>query len=231
MSNDGRRVERRPRPRLRRHMLLPDLTDSGGTTRHLAVGAGKDGNIYVVNRDSMGKFNAGSNNNLAAAAAGRPAAPAASGRRRPTSTAACTTARRRHAARRSRSAHAKLVSDAVSQSARVFGYPGTSPVDLRPTAPPTASSGRTRTPTRRCCTPTTPATSRHELYNSSQAAGSRDQFGARQQVHHADDRRRQGVRRHHQRRGGVRPAELSRAAGRGQRRQGAGRARILARTP
>jgi hypothetical protein len=28
----------------------------GGTVHHLAVGAGKDTNIYVVNRDSMGKF-------------------------------------------------------------------------------------------------------------------------------------------------------------------------------
>jgi hypothetical protein len=37
-------------------MLLPDLTDSNGTVRHLAVGAGKDGRIYVVNRDSMGHF-------------------------------------------------------------------------------------------------------------------------------------------------------------------------------
>jgi len=38
-------------------VVLPDL-QSGGTTYHLAVGAGKDGNLYVVNRDSMGKFNA-----------------------------------------------------------------------------------------------------------------------------------------------------------------------------
>jgi len=45
-------------------MLLPDLTDSGGTTRHLAVGAGKDGNLYVVNRDSMGKFNASNNSQI-----------------------------------------------------------------------------------------------------------------------------------------------------------------------
>jgi outer membrane protein assembly factor BamB len=42
-------------------MLLPDLTDAANVTRHLAVGAGKDGNLYVVNRDSMGKFNAASN--------------------------------------------------------------------------------------------------------------------------------------------------------------------------
>jgi hypothetical protein len=43
-------------------LLLPDLTDSGGTVRHLAVGAGKDGNLYVVNRDSMGHFSATGNN-------------------------------------------------------------------------------------------------------------------------------------------------------------------------
>ncbi|MBS0379828.1 MAG: immunoglobulin domain-containing protein [Proteobacteria bacterium] len=43
-------------------LLLPDMTDSGGTTRHLAVGAGKDGNIYVVNRDSMGHFSSSANN-------------------------------------------------------------------------------------------------------------------------------------------------------------------------
>src|SRR6202043_2739196 len=37
-------------------LLLPDLTDSGGAVRHLAVGAGKGGNLYVVSRDSLGKF-------------------------------------------------------------------------------------------------------------------------------------------------------------------------------
>jgi hypothetical protein len=38
-------------------LLLPDLVDSTGATRHLAVGSGKDANIYVVDRDNMGKFN------------------------------------------------------------------------------------------------------------------------------------------------------------------------------
>jgi hypothetical protein len=37
-------------------MVLPDLIDGSGNTVHLAVGAGKDQIIYVVNRDSMGKF-------------------------------------------------------------------------------------------------------------------------------------------------------------------------------
>jgi len=42
-------------------LVLPDLTDSSGQTRHLAVGAGKDTNIYVVDRDSLGKFSPGTN--------------------------------------------------------------------------------------------------------------------------------------------------------------------------
>lgn len=43
-------------------LVLPDLTDSTGKPRHLAVGAGKDGNIYLVDRDAMGGFNLNSNN-------------------------------------------------------------------------------------------------------------------------------------------------------------------------
>ena len=43
-------------------LLLPDLVDASNTTRHLAVGAGKDGNLYVVNRDNMGQFNSSKNN-------------------------------------------------------------------------------------------------------------------------------------------------------------------------
>jgi len=38
-------------------MVLPDLMDGQGHVHHLAVGAGKDSNIYVVDRDNMGKFN------------------------------------------------------------------------------------------------------------------------------------------------------------------------------
>jgi len=43
-------------------LLLPDLVDASGNTRHLAVGAGKDANIYVLDRDNMGKFSATANN-------------------------------------------------------------------------------------------------------------------------------------------------------------------------
>jgi uncharacterized protein (TIGR03437 family) len=43
-------------------MLLPTVNDAQGNGRSLAVGAGKDGNIYVVDRNNMGKFSPGSNN-------------------------------------------------------------------------------------------------------------------------------------------------------------------------
>jgi hypothetical protein len=39
-------------------VVLPDLSDGAGHTLHLAVGAGKDSNLYVVNRDAMGRFTA-----------------------------------------------------------------------------------------------------------------------------------------------------------------------------
>jgi hypothetical protein len=42
-------------------MLLPDQTDASGAVHHLAVGAGKDGNLYVVDRDSMGHFDPAAN--------------------------------------------------------------------------------------------------------------------------------------------------------------------------
>ena len=43
-------------------VVLPDMNDNSGTVHHLAVGAGKDQNIYVVDRDSMGKFNPSNDN-------------------------------------------------------------------------------------------------------------------------------------------------------------------------
>jgi Big-like domain-containing protein len=43
-------------------LLLPDLMDSGSMTRHLAVVAGKDGMMFVVDRDNMGQYSAIANN-------------------------------------------------------------------------------------------------------------------------------------------------------------------------
>jgi len=45
-------------------LVLPDMTDSSRRIRHLAVGAGKDKNIYLVDRDNMGKFRAADDTNI-----------------------------------------------------------------------------------------------------------------------------------------------------------------------
>jgi hypothetical protein len=42
-------------------LLLPSLNDANGNPHQLAVGAGKDGNAYVVDRANMGEFNMSSN--------------------------------------------------------------------------------------------------------------------------------------------------------------------------
>jgi hypothetical protein len=38
-------------------LILPAMKDSTGTTRSLALGGGKDSNIYIVDRTNLGKFN------------------------------------------------------------------------------------------------------------------------------------------------------------------------------
>jgi len=43
-------------------ILLPDQTDANGVVRHLLIGAGKDANIYVADRDNMGKINTAASN-------------------------------------------------------------------------------------------------------------------------------------------------------------------------
>ncbi len=44
-------------------LLLPDMIDTNGNTRQLAVGAGKDAVIYLVDRNNLGKFSPATNLN------------------------------------------------------------------------------------------------------------------------------------------------------------------------
>jgi outer membrane protein assembly factor BamB len=45
-------------------VVLPDMMDASGKIRRLAVGSGKDRNIYLVNGEAMGKFNPQGNQNI-----------------------------------------------------------------------------------------------------------------------------------------------------------------------
>ena len=154
-------------------MVLPDLKDNLGNTWHLAVGAGKDQRIYVVNRDLMGKFNTSNDNAIyqeldGALPGGVWAMPAyfnntvyygSVGQPLKAFTIA----------------NAKLGASASSQSPSSFGYPGTTPS--------ISANGITNgivwaienggIGVLHAYDATNLAT---ELYNSNRAAGGRDQF-------------------------------------------------------
>jgi hypothetical protein len=155
-------------------MLLPDLTDSTGTVRHLIVGAGKDSNIYVVDRDSMGKFNAGVNNNYQSLNGVLPggifSTPAyfngavyygsVSGNLKSFTIS-----------------NARLVAAPQSQSAAQFIRPGTAPsVSANGSSNGIVWAHENTSPA--VLHAYDAANLAHELYNSSQAAANRDQFGA-----------------------------------------------------
>jgi hypothetical protein len=156
-------------------MLLPDLTDSTGTVRHLMVGAGKDGNIYVVNRDSMGKFNAGNNSQIwqqlsGALPGGIWSTPAyfngvvyygdVSGTLKAFTISS-----------------ARVVATPQSQSTTQFAFPGTAPsVSANGTSNAIVWAHENTNPA--VLHAYDAANLAHEIYNSNQAAAGRDHFGA-----------------------------------------------------
>jgi PQQ enzyme repeat len=154
-------------------MLLPDLTDSTNTVRHLMIGAGKDGNIYVVSRDSMGKFTAGNNNIYQMLSGVLPggiwSTPAyfngtvfygdVSGTLKAFAISS-----------------AKLAAAPQSQSTAQFAFPGTAPsVSANGTSNGIVWAHENANPA--VLHAYDAANLAHELYNSNQAAGNRDQFG------------------------------------------------------
>jgi len=156
-------------------MLLPDLQDSGGTVRHLAVGAGKDGNLYVVNRDSMGRFNSASNQQIwqqltGAVAPGIWSTPAYFN-------GALYFGPNNGTLLRFAINAARISTSPTSKSSVRFAYPGTSPA---------ISANGTSNAILWAHENTNPAVLHaydagnlaSELYNSAQAANGRDQFGA-----------------------------------------------------
>jgi PKD repeat protein len=157
-------------------ILLPDLTDSTGHTHQLAVGAGKDLNIYVVDRNSMGKFNANSNNIYQEIAAGT---GLISGTEGVFSTPAYFNNTVYYAAvddalKAFSISNARLVAPAGSQTSITYGYPGATPaISANGTSGGIVWAVQNAIPgTLHAYAAGNLAT---ELYNSSQA-GTRDQF-------------------------------------------------------
>jgi hypothetical protein len=153
-------------------IVLPDLSD-GSNTLHLAVGAGKDSHLYLVNRDSMGKFSSSTNNiyqDLAGALPGGVwAMPAYFNNTiyygsvgSPIQAFTIT--------------NAKLLTSATAQTPTSFGYPGATPsVSANGTSNGIVWAVENSSP---AVLHAYSATNLNELYNSNQASNGRDQFGS-----------------------------------------------------
>jgi outer membrane protein assembly factor BamB len=155
-------------------LVLPDLTDGSGQTRHLAVGAGKDANIYVVDRDAMGKFNSGANHiyqeiqgALAGAVFSMPAFfnntvyYGAVGDR----------------IKAFAISNAQLASTPASQTGNTFPYPGATPC-ISASGTNNAILWAVENGSNAILHAYDANNLANELYNSNQASGGRDQFGA-----------------------------------------------------
>jgi hypothetical protein len=153
-------------------VVLPDLTDGTGNVRHLSVGAGKDGHIYVVNRDAMGKFNAGSNNiyqELSGVLGGGIFSMPAY------FNSTLYYGAVGDAIKAFKITNAMLATGPASQTSNTFRYPGTTPsISANGTSNAIVWAAENTTP---AVLHAYDANTLHELYNSNQA-GSRDQLGA-----------------------------------------------------
>jgi len=154
-------------------MLLPDLMDNNGQVHHLAVGAGKDANIYVVDRDNMGKFNPNNNNAIYQELVG--VLPGGVWANPAYFNNTVYYGSVGGPLRAFPISNAMLASSPSSQSATAFGYPGTSPaVSANGTSNGIVWAVENSNPAVLHAYDATNLA--HELYNSNQA-GSRDQFG------------------------------------------------------
>jgi hypothetical protein len=166
-------------------LLLPDLTDAGGTTRHLAVGAGKDGNLYVVNRDSMGHFSASSNNvwQQLTGVLGNLLSNPTTGNGGVWATPAYFNGRLYYGPRNFpllafAITNANLSETPSSNSSVNFPYPGTSPAVSANGAASGIVWAHLNSNPNAVLYAFDATNLANMLYNSSQAAGGRDQFGA-----------------------------------------------------
>lgn len=159
-------------------MLLPDLVDASGNVRHLIVGAGKDRNIFVGDRDNLGKFNqkTADNSNLYqdipnALANGAWSSPAYFN-------GTVYYAGQNDTLKAFPISQAKLATTPASQSAVVFPYPGSTPsVSANGTQHAIVWAVESNQGQLNVLHAYDATNLSKELYNSGQAAGGRDNFG------------------------------------------------------
>jgi outer membrane protein assembly factor BamB len=155
-------------------LVLPDLQDSSNQTRHLAVGAGKDANIYIVDRDAMGKFNPNANNiyqEIQGALAGSVFSMPAYFNNTVYYGAVGDSIKAFAIS------SAKLASSPSSQTNNAFGYPGATP-SISANGTSNAIVWAAENNSNAVLHAYDATNLSHELYNSNQASGGRDQFGS-----------------------------------------------------
>jgi hypothetical protein len=167
-------------------IVLPDLMDNNHMVHHLAVGAGKDSNIYVVNRDNMGKFNPNNDSAIyqeidGALPGGEWSSPAYFNN----TVYYGDTGETMKAFPIS---NAMLATTPSSQTGNTFIYPGRL-LPSPPIKPRTPLSGLSRTATLRSCMPSTLPTCRTSCTTAIRQ--DRAISSGRQQVHHPNHRQRQ----------------------------------------
>lgn len=154
-------------------IVLPDLNDNGGQPHQLAVGAGKDSIIYVVDRNAMGKFHATDTiyQEIHGALAGSVfSAPAYFNQT--VYYGAVSDAIKAFSI-----SNAKLGTTPSSRTSTTFTYPGATPgISANGTGSAILWAVENSNPAVLHAYGATNLST--ELYNSNQAASSRDQFGA-----------------------------------------------------
>ena len=155
-------------------MLLPPLHDAMSTPRSLVVGAGKDSNIYVLDRSNMGKFSPSADaiyQQLSSALPGGVwSSPA-------WFNGTLYYGDQGNPLKAFQFANGFFQTPASSKSAHSFTYPGTTPsISANGTSNAIVWAAENTSPaTLHAYDATNLAT---ELYNSNQAAGGRDHFGS-----------------------------------------------------
>jgi len=156
-------------------LLLPDQTDSTGTTRHLMLAAGKDTNLYLLDRDNLGKYN-GNHDTIyqeldGALSSGLFSAPVYFNDSIYLAEVGGTLKQYAFGA-------ARLPSTPTSQSGAHFAFPGASPsISGNGSSNAIVWAAESHTGSPAVLHAYNPANLAVEYYNSNQAANSRDAFG------------------------------------------------------
>jgi hypothetical protein len=159
-------------------LLIPDQIDSTGTARHLMLAAGKDMNLYLLDRDNMGKYN-GNVNSTDAIYQELPAVLGHAMLSAPVYfNGSIYLAESGGTLKQFTLSSAKLAATPATVSSATYGYPGTSPaISANGSSNAIVWAVQSAPGSAAVLHAYNPANLAVEYYNSTQAAASRDAFG------------------------------------------------------